>query len=180
MSSPQLLGHSSPHEVCYHLCYCWCHFIQMMVSLHYMWAICMSILDSLSLAQMKNRKHGSRFWGDERKTKQRQTTRKRHPQNGRTQRQLLQGINEQGDLGKPQRCFPSETKSSSWGPPQRAMLKEGWQIPAGLAQMQHRATRRKQCVLFRSSVRLSISTSFLAGWDRAPHSTGYSEVAGEK
>lgn len=40
--------------------------------------------------------------------------------------------------------------------------------------------RRKQYVLFRSSVRLSISTSFLAGWDRAPHSTGYSEVAGEK
>lgn len=123
------------------------YFIQMIVSPYYMWAIYMSILDSFSLAQMKNRKHESQFWGDERKTKQRQTTRKRHPQNGRTQRQLLQGINEQGDLGKPQQRFPSETKSSGWGLPQRAMVKEGWQIPAGLAQMQHRASQKKAVCL---------------------------------
>lgn len=82
----------------------------------------------------------------QRKTKQRQT-RKRHSQNGRTQGQLLQGINEQGDLGKSQQRFLSETKRSSWGRPQRAMVKEGWQVPAGLAQMQHRASQKKAVCL---------------------------------
>jgi hypothetical protein len=57
-------------------------------------------------------------------TKQRETMNKSTHRVAGLKRRLLQDINEQGDLENPQQSFLRETKRSSWGPPQRATIKE--------------------------------------------------------
>lgn len=152
----------------------------MMVSPYYIWAIYMSIIDSLSLAQMKNRKLGSQFWGDDRERLNK----------GRRGKGIYRMAGLTGN------CCKVLMSREIWGNLSKAFWarlravagdhhKERWWRRVDKSQQawpkcNTEQARRKQCVLFRSSVRLSISTSFLAGWDRAPNSTGYSEVTREK
>lgn len=155
MSSLQCLEHSSPHEVWYHLYYCWaqCHqqteyssilsHINDGFLLYYIWAVYMSIFDIISLVQMKNRKPGSQFWGDERwLNKERQQ--EKAPTEWQDSRGDCCKILMSREIWKIHSKAFWETKSSSWRPPQRATIKEAWQVPAGLAQMQHRASQSSQ------------------------------------
>lgn len=106
----------------------------------------MSIIDSLSLAQMKNRKLGCQFWGDDRERLNK----------GRRGKGIHRMAGLRGNCCKVlmSREIWGNLSNAFWVRPRavagdrhKAMVKEGWQVPAGLAQMQHRASQKKAVCL---------------------------------
>lgn len=142
-------------------------------------------LTQISLVRMKTRKLGSHFWRDEWMTKQRGMRGKRTywmPGFRRDCSEILMS-REQRDLEKPCQSLLRERESNTWETPKRKMIKEEWQLPADLDEVWCRISNKatgKQCVLLSSFERLYISSSFLAGWGRAPTIIGYPEATREK